>query len=295
MAYFDAVEIVVTRDDNTTFTFTGRPEADDLFGITQVLGIEFPEVEVFTSPKGLGDGVFFTAQRLQPRTVEIHAKLPGRTPADNFKGRRDAIEFFLMSHTYALTVNVTDPGDSLRSRNLNNCRLIAASYPTIDAMDTNPDVVLQFMAPEAYFEATTQSTSTTANLADATYTTVTAGGEFKVRPIIKMTCTATPANVDSISITMPDNDITSRSVTYGYGSDFQVGDVIIIDPENGTSNINGTDYELYPGDASALFLDCFLPPGEAVRFAYTPRSGGAIVTGTKWTVEFKWTERYSGI
>lgn len=300
MSYFDAVDIVVTRDDNTTFKFTGKPEGNDLFGITSLLGIEFPEMEVFTQPKGLGDGVFFTGQRLQPRTIEVHAKLPGRTPADLFKGRRDAIEFFLMSHTYTLTVNVTDPGSATKSRNLNNCRLIAASYPTIDAADTNPDIVLQFMAPEAYFEAVTASTKTETNLADRTFMTVSANGDYKVRPIIKMTCTTSAANMAQMSISMPDLGLYTITITGNYysttGSYFTLGDVIILDPEKSSVNINGTDYEVHPGDAAALFTNCFLLPNESIRFSYLPYdTQGNRISGSKWTVEFEWTERYSGI
>jgi hypothetical protein len=304
MAFFDAITIDIFRDDlPSPWEFKGKPDSNSgvSFGLTSVLGLEFPELEVFTQPKGLGDGVFFTGQRFQPRTIEIHAKQLGRTPEDIFHYRRQIMEYFLMNHDYKIVVEVVDQGSwSTKTRCLNNCKLIAASYPTIDAADTNPDIVLQFMAPEAYFEAVTASTKTETNLADRTFMTVSANGDYKVRPIIKMTCTTSAANMAEMTISMPDLGLYTRTITGNYydttGSYLTLGDVIILDPEKSSVNINGTDYEVHPGDAAAFFTNCFLIPNESIRFSYLPYdTQGNQISGSKWTVEFEWTERYSGI
>ena len=302
MAFFDAITIDIYRDDLLSpWEFKGKPDGNSgvSFGLTQALGLEFPEMEIFTQPKGLGDGVFFTGQRMQPRTIEIHAKQLGRTPEELFHHRRQIMEYFLMDHEFKIVIEVEDQGTwSTKTRCLNDCKLIAASYPTIDAADTNPEIVLQFLAPDPYFEAPTESTRTVANLGESVeWTTVGVTGDVKVRPIIKMTCTTTKPNVDYVAITMPELGLYSITV-FNYartGAYVQVGDVILIDPEAGEILVNGTNTG-HPGDINSIFMKLYLYPNSNNNFAYwTSDTSQTTNPGTKWTVEFEWTERFAGI
>lgn len=289
MAYFNLISTTVTRDDNETFTFSDTGGATS-FGITELVGIEYPEVEVFTQPRGLGDGVFFTGQRFNGRTIEVHAKLASRAPSDLFTGRRAALNFFLADHTFEVSIAVINPLGGTVQRSLKECRLIAASYPTIDASDTNPDMVLQFMSPNPFFE-TAPTTVTFSNLAGGVHKTVTSTANVRSRFTVTLTCTSAGNGQNQIGVFWNGVGIAFGNVDSGGNPvNFTVGDVLEIDPETITVTFNGTDqFSGVYTDPNDVYASWFVNPGAndfyIDLFGKTPT----------FNVDITYAERYHGI
>lgn len=253
MALLDPISITVTRSDNASKSFSGRPANGEAFGITELVGFEFPEVEVFTSPKGLGDGVFFTGQRLNGRTVEIHLKQNERYPDDFYLAWQLLKNFFNPAHTFTLQVDYTPYTGLTQTRYLNDCRILAAEYHMINASEPNPELIVQMMSPDPFFEEASWSEQIvyTDNVA-VTYTYL---GDYKARPHLIFDCTSSNGSLSF--------DVTMNGVTWQVSTPtaIAVGDRITLDPETMGIGVNAPPSPSLVGVANDIYDAWWLNPG----------------------------------
>ncbi len=279
MALLDPITITFTRSDNETKSFSGRPSNSEPFGITELIGFEFPEVEVFTQPRGLGDGVFFTGQRLNGRTVEIHLKQNERYPQDFFDGWNGLKSFFNPTFTFQIQVDNSTSG-SVVTRYLNDCRLLAAQYQLVNASEPNPELIVQMMAPSAMFEASLKSD--TIAYTDGVPTVYTYPGEARTEPYLNFTCLTTDGSA-YFDVTM--NGATAR---LDVGQALQVGDLVSIDPQRGTYSLNaGVPFLIDATQAAAVYENWWLIPGTGQNtFTIQSAAGATFEFGVSFFPEY---------
>lgn len=110
-------KLYAIRDDGRVFSY------DDADWILQELtGIDFSEVETFTSAKGVGDGDIITGQRRKSREVNIKAYPKDKKVMATL--RASAIAFHNIKHTY--DVHIVYLGIH---RIAKDCRITAMSMP----------------------------------------------------------------------------------------------------------------------------------------------------------------------
>lgn len=243
MARLNPIEITLTRSDMTVKTFASRPANGEAFGITELIGFEFPEVEVFTQPRGLGDGVFFTGQRLNGRTVEIHLKQNERYPQDFYSAWYNLKHFFNPSMTFTLQVDNLTAG--LSTSYLFDCRILAAEYHMINASEPNPELIVQMMAPEPCF---VRYHSEAILFTDDVDQTFTYSGDVKT--FVQVELTATTAGGGTLA------EVTVNGATWTLAPSYYipVGSVLLLNPEDGTYEYNGhVDGFFIPSEATAVY------------------------------------------
>ena len=253
MALLDPIYIRLTRSDGEIKDFSGRPSYGEAFGITELVGFEFPEVEVFTAARGLGDGVFFTGQRLNGRTVEIHLKQNERYPQDFYDAWDNLKAFFNPGHTFQ--IRTAWDHDPTNPRYLGDCRILAADYHMINASEPNPELIVQMMSPDPFFTAIRHSdqVSYTDNV-QLSYTYV---GDYKARPYLTFVCTnAGDGTVLSFDVTM-----NGAQWSIGTPTAITVGDQITLDPETMGIGFNGPPDPNLVGTANAIYEAWWLNPG----------------------------------
>ena len=283
MALLDPISITITRSDNTSETFSGRPANGEAFGITELVGFEFPEVEVFTAAKGLGDGVFFTGQRLNGRTVEIHLKQNERYPDDFYLAWQLLKNFFNPAHSFKIKVVYTPYTGLTQTRYLNDCRILAADYHMINASEPNPELIVQMMSPNPFFEEASGSEQIfyTDNVA-LTYTYI---GDYKTRPVLIFKCT------NAGDGTVLSFDVTMNGVQWSVGTPtaISVGDQITLDPETMGIGFNGPPDPDQAGTANVIYEAWWLNPGTNAN-TFTIDGNGCT-----FTFSVSYTPRYLGI
>lgn len=284
MALLDPITITITRSDNAAKSFSGRPSNSEPFGITELIGFEFPEVEVFTQPRGLGDGVFFTGQRLNGRTVEIHLKQNERYPQDFFDGWNALKSFFNPALTFTVSVDNETSGVTV-TRQLNDCRILAADYHMINAGEPNPELIVQMMSSGPLFEGVPQTVNYS-GLTDQVHKTITNGGDSPARFSVTLTCTNAGTNTNFIGVVVEDVGlrIMKRDV-----SAFAVNDEVFIDVENGAYTVNGVTARATQSELPEAFTNWFLQVGGNDFYI------GDGEAGTAWNVVVEWREAYLGI
>lgn len=292
----DFFKITFIRDDGETLrTGLNTDVSPATFGLISASGFEFPEYEVFTEAKGVGDGAFVTGKRVAPRAVEIHLKPWEEDPETIFTARKTLTAFFLPSHTY--TIKVETPKGFTNTANwtadtetlyLNDAELTAASWPTVQAGEWNPEAVLQFIAPDPWLRG--EETSFTFDSATTSTTqTFTNNGDVAVYPIMKLTCTTAGAGLDGSvwTVTVGLNGYSFKIIN-PLDYDWHVGDTVEIYPETGLETYNESmTYLTHAGDPVAFHNAWNLLPG----------ANTATVTSTKakFSVEIIWEEGFAGI
>lgn len=289
---FNPIVIDFIRDDNEALRINDTTEN---WRIVSIMGLEFPEPEVFTANKGLGDGLFITGRRLNGRTIEIHLRPRVRHLQEVMDQRRRMMSFFDPSHTFLVRFNVYDSGSpadtATRVGQIPEAVLLAASYPVIQAEGAQEDLVLQFLGPDPYFVAPADTLVTFSNLAGGVHKTVTSSATVRSRLTVKLTCTSAGNGQNQIVVNWNDVGIGFGNVDSGSNPiNFKVGDVIEIDPETIKVTFNGTDrFSGVYTDPNDVYESWFVNPGAndfyIDLFGKTPT----------FTVGITYVERYYGV
>ncbi|MGO5053649.1 phage distal tail protein [Lachnospiraceae bacterium LCP25S3_G4] len=85
------------RSDKKIFVIDGTD-----YGITEIKGIDYPEIEKFTEKNAVGDGDFKTGERIASREIEFSAKL--KDSRLNEIARKQVISFFNAKYGFKLYV-----------------------------------------------------------------------------------------------------------------------------------------------------------------------------------------------
>lgn len=277
----DPITITITRSDNAAKSFSGRPTNSEPFGITELIGFEFPEVEVFTQPRGLGDGVFFTGQRLNGRTIEIHLKQNERYPQDFFDGWNSLKSFFNPALTFMVSVDNATSGVSV-TRQLNDCRILAADYHMINAGEPNPELIVQMMAPEPCFIGAVSDALAFTDDVDLSYTY---SGDMTAPVTVELT--ATTAGGGTVA------EVTVNGAKWTVAPAFYIplGSVLLLNPTDGTLSYNGHVDDWYvPSEATAVYENWRLVPGTNANTIKIHQPGTA-----RFTAKLVYDARYLGI
>ena len=252
----------------TVKTFASGPANGEAFGITELVGFEFPQVEVFTQPKGLGDGVFFTGQRLNGRTIEIHLKQNERYPQDFYSAWYNLKNFFNPSMTFTLQVDNLTAG--LSTSYLYDCRILAAEYHMINASEPNPELIVQMMAPEPCF---VRYSSEEILFTDDVELTYTYQGDMTTPVLVELTATtAGGGTVAEVTV----NGAVWTVAPYFY---VPVDSVLLLDPVAGTITYNGhVEGFVIPSEATAVYENWRLVPGTNANTIKIHQPGAARFT-----------------
>lgn len=279
MPNYNPIKLAITRSDG----WTGVDENNDIgFGLTELIGLEYPTPEIFTANKGLGDGAFITGKRLEARTIEIHMKAKGRTPAEVFAARRLAMRFFDPNYSFDLAITFDDFGASAPViRTLRDCEITAISLPTVQTDTPQPDLTIQFLAPSAYFEGATHTETET----DATTWTVTGASETRSRFIVDIKVKDAVSYILYMTVNGEQSDIYPPSQYT-----FQPNDIVTIDTSTAMVYINGANPYPLPAYAAQPIFDSFwINPGTNT-FVITSHPGNST-----FDVTVKYTERWLGV
>ena len=124
------------RSDGLTFNY----ENDDWM-MTSLEGAEFPQIEVFTEAKGIGDGDLITGRRKGYRTIEV-ATVPRNYDDGNYRElRRAALFFHNPSFTY--DVEITYMGDVKIAK---GCAIKGLTFPT-ERYRKNASLKISYLSP----------------------------------------------------------------------------------------------------------------------------------------------------
>ena len=112
------VSIVFTRSDGKKFAFDDAP-----FGVTELNGVDAPNIELFTVKNAVGDGDVVTGKRIGARTITIEAK--NRHTRINEQMRKIAAAFFNPLYTYDVQFIYGS-----YERTAHDCEIKAMAIPT---------------------------------------------------------------------------------------------------------------------------------------------------------------------
>lgn len=132
---------------------------NDSFAVTEVKGADFPQVEVFSQPKGFGSGDVITGKRKLAREIEVSVVIRDFFNIDYRSLRDRVLAFHNVDDTYE--VHITYAG---KKKVALDCVIKAISYPT-ERVRVNPVFTVVFMSPHSdLFAWETDVTSFTSNL-----------------------------------------------------------------------------------------------------------------------------------
>lgn len=253
MALHDPIILSFNRDDGESFLYIGG--TNTTWGVVSIMGLEFPEPEIFTTPKGLGEGFFVTGKRLNGRTLEIHLRPRVRYINQLMEARTEAMTFFRPGHVFTINIqaydNIREGRPPTREARLANAELAAVSYPVLQEQGGKEDLVLQFIAPEPYFEALTESEfKYTTTLETFSSRTFTYSGEGIVPFMISAeVISGNPTNLVALTFRQAGAGSESFQFEKADGSNFVIGDTMALNTETNRFEINGT---VAPVEAAAL-------------------------------------------
>ena len=140
------VRVVATRSDGEIFSYSN---AD--WGVTELSGIDFPPIEIFTEDRGFGNGSIVTGKRKGCREIEIVAE--NKNTANNDIDRLAALPFHNSNYTYDLEFMYMG-----QTKIAKNCELQDASCPAKNVFEPL-ELMIEFLAPDAdlYADSETQT------------------------------------------------------------------------------------------------------------------------------------------
>lgn len=124
------------RSDGLMFNY----ENDDWM-MTSLEGAEFPQIEVFTEAKGVGDGDLITGRRKASRTIEIATVPRNYDDGDYRELRRAALFFHNPSFTY--DIEITYMGDIKIAK---GCAIKGLIFPT-ERYRKNASLKVSYLSP----------------------------------------------------------------------------------------------------------------------------------------------------
>lgn len=136
----EKIKIKAVRSDGQEFEYESAE-----WGINSVTGIEFPVVEVFTSPRGMGDGDIITGKRKGSRPIEITARLRNFWGEIQFKHSKDKLIGFHNSN-FTFDLHFTLFGVTRIAR---DCEITSANFQQIQVADSIPFFTVAFLSPHA--------------------------------------------------------------------------------------------------------------------------------------------------
>lgn len=141
------VKLIAVRSDGERFMY----ESED-WGLTELKGLEGPEISVYKESRAFGHGAIITGVRKSARAIELKARLRA---GNNLKAeRRRVIGFHNANYTY--TLEITYMGETKRAK---DCVLSAMSYPSGNVYQKS-DLEVMFESPYAdLFAESTDSIS----------------------------------------------------------------------------------------------------------------------------------------
>lgn len=134
----NGITVRFVRGDGRTFAVDGG-----VMGLTAAVGLDKPNVEVYSQKAAVGDGDLITGQRVGSRALEFTAR--ARHASVNDVIRRAITSFFVARQTY--DVYVVRYG---APRYAAGCRLDGVEIPT-ESVGKPITVKLTFFMPEGYF------------------------------------------------------------------------------------------------------------------------------------------------
>lgn len=130
------VKVVATRSDGEIFSYSNSD-----WGVTELSGIDFPPIEIFTEDRGFGNGSIITGKRKGSREIEIVAE--NKNTLNNDIDRLAALPFHNSNYTY--DIEFTYMGQIKIAK---NCELQDASCPAKNVHEPL-ELAVGFLAPEA--------------------------------------------------------------------------------------------------------------------------------------------------
>lgn len=228
------------RDDGLTFNY----ENDDWM-MTSLEGAEYPQIEIFTEAKGIGNGDLVTGKRKGSRVIEV-ATVPRHYNDGNYRIlRQEALFFHNPSHTFRL--EIVYMGDIKIAK---ECEIKAFTFPT-ERYRKNAALKLSYLSPHSELFAAGDEQTNLSSIA-ARWAVVRAytgsnkllystedradsividyQGSAKTSPVIKITA---DGYVKDLVIKIGD-------VTCNLNTTLKSGDVVVIDGSKAYATQNGT-------------------------------------------------------
>lgn len=112
------VKIRAIRSDGQVFEYTG-----DDWGIKELKGVDFPEIQIYKKNRGYGNGSIITGKRKEARQIEIKAR--EENPLNIITDRAKAIGFHNSNYTFDLHITYLGV-----TRIAKECQLEHAQLPT---------------------------------------------------------------------------------------------------------------------------------------------------------------------
>lgn len=234
-------KVTAIRSDGQEFEYVS-----DNWSIKSLDGVDFPQIEVFRSPRGFGDGDIVTGKRKGGRDIDIVARM--RWFVNDMAERGRVLGFHNASYTFDLKIEYLG-----RTRYARDCELTGAKYPNINIWAL-PDLTVSYFCPHPDLEGGegeggdinfssanpmwhdtrwyeyTGGTLAFGELVQSTRKVVTYEGTMDTPLVAKVTATG---SFEDIYLNV--NGISARiRVT------MEAGDVLIIDTGSATVTKNGT-------------------------------------------------------
>lgn len=275
--------VKAVRDDGLTFNY----ENDDWM-MTSLEGAEFPQIELFTEAKGIGNGDLVTGKRKGSRVIEV-ATVPRHYNDGDYRIlRHEALFFHNPSHTFNLEIVYMDDIKIAKE-----CEIKAFTFPT-ERYRKNASLKLSYLSPHSeLFAAGDEQTNLSSIIARWAVVRAYTGSNRLLY--------STEDRADSIVIDYQGSSITSPVIKItadGYVKDLVIkigdvtcnlnttlksGDVVVIDGSKAYATQNGTMVRSVED-----FRKLKLIPG-ANLISITSNSGNAFKS------KITYTGRYEGI
>lgn len=273
------------RSDGSIFYY----ENDD-FMMIKLEGVDFPQLEVFKEPQGLGNGDIITGKRKCSRQIEL-STVPRHYNDGNYGTLRSrAIFFHNPSYTYDL--EVTYMGNTKVAK---DCEITTLSIPT-ERYKKNATLTVSFLSPHSeLFAKNTDKTNLSSitprwvvkrsylNGKKLLYATedktdsiiVNYIGSIDTKPVITITANGYIRNLS----------ITIGTVTESINVEAHSGDIIVVDGSKSFATKNG---EMIPITTGADYRRLVIHPGDNM-ITVKAQNGDAFKT------DISYIGRYDGI
>lgn len=127
--------VMAWRSDGKVFDYTNHE-----FMLLTLEGADFPEVEIFTQNRGLGDGEIITGSRRKGRNIIVTARPKS---IHGLRALRDeALKFHDPNYTFDVAINYME-----RILTAKNCKIKAFSFPTVNTYTTSK-LTVSFLSEE---------------------------------------------------------------------------------------------------------------------------------------------------
>lgn len=262
-------KIKFVRDDKATYEIGGAYRDDNDWIITELSGIDYPDIETFSETEAVSDGSIITGTHITGRSIRVKANVKNKSLNDVC--RRLALRFFNQKRTFALYITYMGlerwiegiiDGQSIPSGNVYQSQTLDITFfcakPFFKSVDNYGKNIAAITPMFAFPYITTYKDddkfipviSAYYNLARNVNVSNDGDVETFMQVIIKIIGTVT-----NPMITKDETKFVKVLGTY------HEGDVINIDMVNLDVTING-EKSLHKLDKASSFTDCAIVPGD---------------------------------